>query len=204
MTLAPANDVWLPLCCPGRTKPVKRSVPTWLMLTATVVVVGLLAAACGSGSTTSAHGAKPSASSTSSTVIGVLQPTKGQPRHGGSIVYAVDGEADGWNPTTAQWAPQSTTEAQSVLDPLAAWGPNYDAEPYLAKAFTHSADYKTWQIELRPGITFSDGERLDANAIKADLDAVAASALTGSALAPVTSITVVDPLTVAVHMNMPW
>ena len=182
----------------------KRSVPTWLMLTATVVVVGLLAAGCGSGSTTSAHGAKPSLSATSSTVIDVLQPTTGKPRYGGSIVYAVDGEADGWNPTTAQWAPQSTTEAQSVLDPLAAWGPNYDAQPYLAKAFIHSADYKTWQIELRPGITFSDGERLDANAVKTDLDAVAASALTGSALAPVTSITVVDPLTVAVHMNMPW
>ena len=119
-------------------------------------------------------------------------------------MYAVDGEADGWNPTTSQWAPQTTTEAQSVLDPLAAWGPNYDAEPYLAKAFTHSADYKTWNIELRPGVTFSDGEVLDASAVKTDLDAVAASTLTGTALAPVTSTTVVDPLTLAVHMSMPW
>ncbi len=180
-----------------------RSARTWVVLTATMVVVGLLATACGSTATKAASRA-PASSVTSATLADVLQPTSGQPRHGGSIVYAVNGEADGWNPTSAQWAPQTTTEAQSVLDPLAAWGPNYDAQPYLAKAFTHSADYTTWTIELRPGVTFSDGEVLDASAVKTDLDAVAASTLTGTALAPVTSTTVVDPLTLAVHMSMPW
>jgi peptide/nickel transport system substrate-binding protein len=169
-----------------------------------MVVVGLLASACGSGGTGTASGGAPTTSVASSTLADVVQPSSGQPRRGGSIVYAVNGEADGWNPTTSQWAPQTTTEAQSVLDPLAAWGPNYDAQPYLAKAFTHSADYKTWNIVLRPGVTFSDGEVLDATAVKTDLDAVAASTLTGTALAPVTSTTVIDPLTLAVHMSMPW
>ena len=34
--------------------------------------------------------------------------------------------------------------------------------PYLAKAMTSSADYKTWDIELRQGIYFHDGEELTA------------------------------------------
>ena len=34
--------------------------------------------------------------------------------------------------------------------------------PYLAKAITGSADYKTWDIEVRQGIFFHDGEELTA------------------------------------------
>ena len=91
-----------------------------------------------------------------------------------------------------------------MFDPLAAWGPNYDTEPYLAESITHNADYTVWDIKVRSGVTFHDGEKLDAAAVKKDLDAVKASALTGTTFGPVTSITIVDDLTVAVHMDMAW
>ena len=91
-----------------------------------------------------------------------------------------------------------------MYDPLAAWDSTYDVKPYLAQAITHSVDYTTWDIQLRSGIKFHDGEALDAAALKQDLDAVKASALTGTAFGPVTGTTVVGPLTVAVHMSLPW
>ena len=132
-----------------------------------LLALTLMASACGSSTSS---GAKAVGSTASTAAAGAgradVLSASGTPKAGGSIVYGVEGESDGWNPTSARWSAPALTEAQSVLDPLAAWGPNYDAEPYLAKAFTHSDDYKTWNIELRPGITFPDGEVLDASAVK--------------------------------------
>jgi ABC-type transport system substrate-binding protein len=43
--------------------------------------------------------------------------------------------------------------------------------PYLAKGITGSADFKTWDIELRQGIYFHDGEELTAATLVANLAA---------------------------------
>jgi ABC-type transport system substrate-binding protein len=40
----------------------------------------------------------------------------------------------------------------------------------LAESGTPSADLKTWTIKLRPNITFSDGAKFDADAVKLNLD----------------------------------
>jgi ABC-type transport system substrate-binding protein len=175
------------------------------IVVAVALATALLAAACGSsGSTTSSAKQKTSGTAASPVQPDVTLASTGSPKPGGSVVYGIEGESDGWNPTTARWSAPALTEANTVFDPLAAWGPNYDTEPYLAQSLTHSADYTEWDIKVRSGVTFHDGEKLDAAAVKKDLDAVKASALTGTAFGPVTSITIVDDLTVAVHMNMAW
>jgi peptide/nickel transport system substrate-binding protein len=172
-----------------------------VVITAVGAALALAATACGSTSRSTAQ------NTTGTTVpvkADIIVPTSGAPKAGGSIVYAVEGESDGWNPTTSRWSAPALTEANTVFDPLAAWGPNYDVQPYLAESFTHNADYTVWDIKVRPGITFHDGEKLDAAAVKQDLDTVKKSVLTGTAFGPVTSVSIVDDLTVAVHMNMPW
>ncbi|MEY3816958.1 MAG: hypothetical protein RI966_935, partial [Actinomycetota bacterium] len=44
--------------------------------------------------------------------------------------------------------------------------------PYLAKSLTPSADFKTWDITLREGIFFHDGEQLSAATVAANLAAL--------------------------------
>lgn len=182
----------------------RKPMRTVVMAVAVAMAVALAATACGSSGSPNATSQRTTKKSSATAHADVIVPTSGSPKAGGSVVYAIEGESDGWNPTSARWSVPALTEANTVFDPLAAWGPNYDTEPYLAESMTHNADYTVWYIKVRSGVTFHDGEKLNAAAVKQDLDAVKASVLTGSAFEPVTSTSIVDDLTVAVHMSIPW
>ena len=181
---------------------------TRLGLVAGLTVIALLAGACGQSSHPAAGTTSTSPATSKTTGAPVHHPVvlagSGAPRHGGSIVYGVDSDPNGWNPLTARWTETALTEANTVFDPLAAWGTHYDVEPYLAKSFTHSADYRTWTIALRPGVSYHDGTRFNAASVITDLNALRASTLTGASLTPVASVDAVDDLTVAVRMSIPW
>ena len=100
----------------------------------------------------------------------------------------------------------------AIYDTLAVPTSKGVAVPYLAKSITPNANFTQWTIALRPNVKFQDGEALDANAVKLNLDTYAA--LPGGvpsaegALFPIVlhfmqSVTVVDPLTVQVNLNTP-
>jgi peptide/nickel transport system substrate-binding protein len=78
--------------------------------------------------------------------------------------------------------------------------------PQLATGYEWSADHKALTIKLRNGVTFHDGEKLDAAAVKFNLDRH--KNLPGSnrrgELAPVTSIDVVDESTVRLSLAAPF
>ena len=68
--------------------------------------------------------------------------------------------------------------------------------PQLATGYEWSADSKALTIKLRPGVTFHDGEKLDAAAVKFNLErhkTMPGSNRRGE-LAPVASVDVVDPI----------
>ena len=70
--------------------------------------------------------------------------------------------------------------------------------PQLATGYEWSADNKTLTIKLRTDVTFHDGEKLDAAAVKFNIErhkTMAGSNRSGE-LRPVTSVDVVDPATV--------
>src|SRR5438034_3114430 len=70
--------------------------------------------------------------------------------------------------------------------------------PQLATAYEWSADNKALTIKVRPGVTFHDGEKLDAAAIKFNLERhknMSGSNRSGE-LKPVTSVDVVGDSTV--------
>jgi len=126
------------------------------------------------------------------------------PRTGGNLVVGTEAESDGLDPTRNLWDATGYLYAAAVYDPLAAVAGDGTIKPYLAQSITANADFTTWTITLRPNVSFSDGEPLDAGAVVNDLDAQKASKLFGPALAAIGSITRVDAATVAVAMATPW
>jgi peptide/nickel transport system substrate-binding protein len=78
--------------------------------------------------------------------------------------------------------------------------------PQLATAYEWSADSKALTLKLRPGVTFHDGEKLDAAAVKYNIErhkTMPGSNRRGE-LAPVASVDVVDPMTVRLNLSAPF
>jgi peptide/nickel transport system substrate-binding protein len=78
--------------------------------------------------------------------------------------------------------------------------------PQLATAYEWSADSKALTLKIRPGVTFHDGEKLDAAAVKFNIErhkTMAGSNRRGE-LAPVATVDVVDPMTVRINLSAPF
>jgi peptide/nickel transport system substrate-binding protein len=78
--------------------------------------------------------------------------------------------------------------------------------PQLATSYEWSADRKALTIKLRRGVTFHDGEKLDAAAVKFNIERhknMAGSNRRGE-LAPVASVDVVDESTARLNLSAPF
>ena len=78
--------------------------------------------------------------------------------------------------------------------------------PQLATSWQWSADAKALTMKIRPGVSFHDGEKLDAAAVKFNLErhkTMPGSNRRGE-LAPLASVDVVDPLTVRLNLSAPF
>src|SRR5213076_2787989 len=78
--------------------------------------------------------------------------------------------------------------------------------PQLATGYQWSPDYKALTIKVRPGVTFHDGEKLDAAAVKFNIErhkTMAGSNRRGE-LAPVASVDVVDESTARLNLSAPF
>lgn len=188
----------------GQDRAGRRPVITVL---AALVATGLLLAGCSKDSGTASgsgggDGAGTPAANIATTPVTVAPTTK--PKQGGKLVYALEAESDGLDPTKGRWAVSGLMVAFAVYDPLFAWSAEGKAVPYLIDSYEASPDYKTWTFKLRSGIKFHNGRPLDAAAVKKMVEGFRASALTGPAVRPIESADVVDDLTVRVNMSTPW
>jgi peptide/nickel transport system substrate-binding protein len=78
--------------------------------------------------------------------------------------------------------------------------------PQLATSYEWSADNKALTMKIRQGVTFHDGEKLDAAAVKYNIErhkTMPGSNRRGE-LAPVASVDVVDPMTVRLNLTAPF
>jgi len=78
--------------------------------------------------------------------------------------------------------------------------------PQLAQSYAWSPDGKALTIKVRPGVTFHDGEKLDAAAVKFNIErhkTMAGSNRRGE-LALVTGVDVVDPMTARLNLSAPF
>jgi len=173
----------------------RAGIRRWAPVVAAVMAFGLIATACGGSSSSSSQSGKTS---------DVTIKASGPPKAGGSVKFGLEAETDGFNPSSNRWAISGYMIGNAVFDPLSAYDANGNWAPYLAKAFTPSADFKTWTVDLRAGVTFSDGTPVDATAVKLALDKVKANALTGAALANMGSITVVSASQLTISTVDAW
>jgi peptide/nickel transport system substrate-binding protein len=79
-----------------------------------------------------------------------------------------------------------------------------EPKPLLLESLTEAPDRLSWRLKLRPDLKFQDGTPLDAAAVKFNLDRQKTSLYNGPSLGPVTSVDVVDPLTVDMKLSTPW
>lgn len=134
------------------------------------------------------------------------------PKRGGSITYGIEAETSGGYclPGFATLAAGGIEVATSIYDTLVTVNSKGQYVPYLAQAVTPNATFDQWTIQLRPNIKFHNGEALDANAVKLNLDTYRganpkiSSPLSGFVFKNVDSVSVTGPLTVVVQTKTPW
>ncbi len=166
----------------------------WAAAVTLATTVALVGAAC-SASTSSSSGSNTPA---------VATPTTVAPSPGGKIVYGIEADPNGLDPTRNAWDPSGLLVANAIFDTITAFDANGVAQPYLAKSLDHSADFTDWTIHLREGVTFHDGEPLNADAGVKMLKAIQASAITGPPAQYIDTVTKVDDLSYVAHMKQPW
>lgn len=191
----------------------------WLRLLAVLMAMGLVAAACGGDSddgdgdgdddavtdvAVDDEGDDEAAPNTTISTGADERETDTGPVRGGTLVYGI--EADSANP----WVHYATSCAIScymvfnaVADPLFFPDTEGNPVPYLAESAEPSADFMTWTITIRDGISFHDGTPLDGAAVKANIDVCRASPLTAPGLFFVAD-TAAEGQTVTVTTSVPY
>src|SRR5580698_290266 len=78
--------------------------------------------------------------------------------------------------------------------------------PQLATAWQWAPDNLALTLTLRDGVQFQDGEPLDAEAVRANLDRyrTAPESVRKGELGPLTGVEVIDPHTVRLHLSKPY
>jgi peptide/nickel transport system substrate-binding protein len=156
-----------------------------LKITAALAVVMLGAAACGGGSGSDA--------------------AAGTDVDGGTLTAAVYSEMASYDPVKVTYPGAGLERAVAVMGSLMSIDDRTgEVYPYMAQSF-ESGDGKTWTLKLRDGVTFTDGEPFDAEAVKFNLErhvaadsvSVAKQYLTGMTL------TVVDASTLEIISPTP-
>jgi peptide/nickel transport system substrate-binding protein len=119
--------------------------------------------------------------------------------------------AQGVDPTTLDMANQSETPASNVgrhiFDTLFERDTNLKIVPALATEMPKLVAPTTWEVKLRTGVKFHNGEAFNAESVKFTLERLAQGQgkLRGATFfAPVDRVEIVDPTTVRVHTKKPW
>jgi peptide/nickel transport system substrate-binding protein len=133
------------------------------------------------------------------------------PKEGGEVRFGLEAETTGgYCLNQAQLAISGIQVAAAIYDTLTVLNAKGQYVPYLAKSVTPNADFTQWTITLRPNIKFQDGEALDANAVKLNLDSYRGvnpnlpARLFTFVFTNIASVTAPDSMTVQVTMKKPW
>ncbi|HEU5194529.1 MAG TPA: ABC transporter substrate-binding protein [Methylomirabilota bacterium] len=119
--------------------------------------------------------------------------------------------SQGVDPTTLDMMNQQEQPASNVgaqmFDMLVERDVNLKLVPGLAAEMPKLVSPTVWEIKLRKGVKFHNGEDFNADSVKFSLERVAnpANKLRGtSPFAPLDKVEIVDPYTVRVHTKKPW
>lgn len=132
----------------------------------------------------------------------------GDPVAGGTLSFGAYSEPASLDPAVAIAAVTTGgVEMVNIYDSLL----RFDSEsnefvPQLASGLAHDDDFRTWTLTLRDGVTFANGEILDAAAVKASQERYAGKPAPEAGLwnDSVESITTPDSTTVVYKLNKTW
>ncbi|MEU7866582.1 ABC transporter substrate-binding protein [Dactylosporangium sp. NPDC049140] len=154
----------------------------------TLAAVALLAAGCGG-----AAAGDPGAGA-------------GAPVSGGSLTWAVETEPVTFNPHLYAQA-KARLLVWNSFEALLTHDDKGGYVPWLAKSYDVSADGRTYTFKLRDDVTFQDGDKFNAAAVKANLDQLLvpgyAPGVTSTQLKNYAGAKVVDDYTVEVDLKQP-
>jgi peptide/nickel transport system substrate-binding protein len=126
------------------------------------------------------------------------------PRHGGRLLYGIDIEPTGLDPTRNAFDYAAVQVANVLYDPLVAYEAGGRPVPYLLESLVSDAGHTRWVLKLRAGVRFHNGEPLDADALLRYVEAMRTSAIVGSAARQLTGARRVDDLTIELTTSRPW
>ena len=117
--------------------------------------------------------------------------------------------AQGVDPSTLDVMNQQETPASVVanhiFDGLVERDQNLKIVPALAAELPKLVAPTTWEVKLRKGVKFHNGEDFNAESAKFSLERVKTPALRASSnFRPIDRVEIVDPYTVRVHTSKPW
>jgi peptide/nickel transport system substrate-binding protein len=117
--------------------------------------------------------------------------------------------AQGVDPTTLDTMNQQETPASVVaahiFDTLVERDQNLKVVPALAAELPKLVAPTVWEVKLRKGVKFHNGEEFNAESVKFSLERAKEPAMRGSSnFKPIERVEIVDPYTVRVHTVKPW
>jgi nickel transport system substrate-binding protein len=123
----------------------------------------------------------------------------------GTLVYSWTSNVGPLNPHL--YSPNQMFAQAMVYEPLVRYTMDGTLEPWLAESWEVSQDGRSYTVQLRKGVVFSDGTPFDAQAVKMNIDAVMANAKRHAWLELANQITqteVVAPHTVRIELKDPY
>src|SRR3989454_9203009 len=136
---------------------------------------------------------------------GQSQGTTGQPKRGGTLVLARQGEVTNLDPHKVP-AFTSARVFELVYSYLMRLDENLGVQPELAESATTSADGKQVTVKLRTGVKFHNGDPLTSADVKYTFDRILdqkTAAVARSFFTDVSAISAPDPATVVFDLKTP-
>ncbi|HEY7202858.1 MAG TPA: ABC transporter substrate-binding protein [Methylomirabilota bacterium] len=116
--------------------------------------------------------------------------------------------AQGVDPTTLDTQNQQETPASVVathiFDTLVERDQNLKIVPALASELPKLVAPTVWEVKLRKGVKFHNGEEFNAESVKYSLERLKSGMRSSSNFRPIDNVEIVDPYTVKVHTSKPW
>ncbi len=131
---------------------------------------------------------------------------EGEPIAGGELIVGTIFDPFGLEPTTFIGQSTDAALANALYDNLMTYDDDGEPVGWLAESMT-TEDQQHWTIKLRPGVLFHDGTAFDAEAVKFNFERHQDPNLRSRNFAnasKITSMTVVDPLTLELELEHPW
>ena len=93
-----------------------------------------------------------------------------------------------WMPATLRCDSYCFVRARAFFDSVAAFGSDGQVHGMLAESIVPNSDFTEWTITVRPGISFTDGTAVDADAVITNLQATGINGLLATALSDVAKV----------------